>query len=47
MRCLKRHTVEILHHDERFAFLLINLMDGADVWVIERGCGFGFQLKAG
>ena len=44
---LERHTVEILHDDERFAFLLINLMDGADVWVIERGRGFGFQLKAG
>src|ERR1700728_5451884 len=43
---LQRHTVEILHDDERSTFLLINLMDGADVWVIERGRGLGFLLKA-
>ena len=44
---LERHTVEIFHDDECFAFLLINLMDGADVRVIERGRGFSFLLKAG
>src|ERR1700683_5769156 len=44
---LERPTVEIFHDDERSAFLLINLMDGADVWVIERGRGLSFLLKAG
>ena len=42
---LQRRAIEILHDDERFAILLINLMDGADVWVIECGCGSGFPLK--
>ncbi len=44
---LQRHTLEILHDDECSTALLINLMDRADVWVIERGRGFGFPLKAG
>ena len=37
---------EQLHHDEGLSFELINLVDDADVGMIEAGGGPGFPLKA-
>jgi hypothetical protein len=34
------------HGDERLAFMLANLVDRADIRVIQRGGGAGFPLKA-
>ena len=39
--------VEELHSDERFAVVVVNFMDGADVRVIEGRGGPGFTLEAG
>jgi len=33
--------------DEGSSIRLVNLMDRADVRVVQRGCGFGFPLEAG
>ena len=44
---LQRHPVQKLHGDERLAVLLANVVDGADVGVIQRGCGLGFALETG
>jgi|SRR5579859_820120 len=41
------NAVEKLHDNEGFAILLANVMDGADVRVIESGCGLRFALEAG
>ena len=38
--------VEIFHRDEGPAVLLVNLVDGADVWVIESRCRASLAAKA-
>ena len=40
-------TVQILHDYEGLPVHLVNLVDGANVGVVERRGGFGFALKAG
>src|SRR5579872_6551040 len=35
----ERYSFEKFHHDERLAFMLPDLMNGADVGMIERGGG--------
>jgi small subunit ribosomal protein S21 len=37
---------EKLHGDERLTVLVVNLVDYADVRVVQCGCGFGFALEA-
>jgi hypothetical protein len=44
---LERHTVEKFHGDEGVAVLLADVVDGADIGVVQSGCGFGFTLKTG
>ncbi len=44
---LQRHAVQKLHGDERLPVLLTNVVNRADVWVIQCGCSLGFALKAG
>ncbi len=39
-------TFEQLHHDEVPALVFVNVVDGADMRVIQRGCGAGFALEA-
>jgi hypothetical protein len=43
---LQGHAVQILHDDERLIVLLINLMDRANVRMIQRGSRLCFALKA-
>ena len=40
-------AVEKFHGDEGAAFGFADVVDGADVGVIEGGCGLGFALEAG
>ena len=40
-------AVEILHDNESAAVLLTDVMDGADVGVIQRGGSLRFALKTG
>lgn len=42
---LKRLTLKILHDDERLALLLANLMNGADVGMIQRRGSAGLALE--
>ena len=42
----QRLAFEQLHDDERTGVLLVNLMNGADVGIVQRGCGAGFALKS-
>jgi len=42
----KRLTFEELHGDESAAFVFTDVVDGADVGMVERGCGAGFALEA-
>src|SRR5882672_7437266 len=39
-------AVEKLHHDEGLAVLLVNLVNGADVGMVQRGGSLGFALEA-
>ena len=38
---LQRLSVEKLHHDEVLAMMLAHIVDGADVWMIQRGSSPG------
>src|SRR5258708_39692484 len=40
------HAVQKLHGDERFAVLVVNFIDRADIRVIESRGGLGFALKS-
>ena len=42
---LQRHAVQKLHDNEGLTILLINLMDRADVWVIESRSRLRFALE--
>jgi hypothetical protein len=44
---LQRHALQKLHSDERLPVLLANVVNRADVWVIQYGRGLGLTLKAG
>ena len=44
---LQRHAVQKLHGDERTALLLANVVNRADVGVVQCGRGLCFTLKAG
>ena len=41
------HAIEILHGDEGFAVLLADVVNGADVGMVERGSGLRLALEAG
>ena len=43
---LQRRALQILHGDERSSVLLADVVDRADVRMVERRCGPGFTLKA-
>ena len=43
----QRHAVQKLHGDERFAVLVVNFVDRADVRMIQCRGGLGFALKTG
>jgi hypothetical protein len=42
---LQRRPFHIFHSDERTAIGLANFVNGADVGMIQRGCGAGFAAK--
>jgi hypothetical protein len=42
---LQRHPIQKLHGDERFAMLVVNFVDRADIGVIQRRGSFRFALK--
>ena len=42
---LQRFAAKHLHRDEGVAFELVDLIDGTDVRVIQRGCGLRFALE--
>src|ERR1700722_3539732 len=44
---LQRKAVKKLHGDERFAVVFINLVDGADVWMIQSRGSLRLALKTG
>src|SRR5580693_3863337 len=44
---LQRQSVKKLHGDERFAVVFINLVDGADVWMIQSRGSLRLTLKTG
>ena len=43
---LEGGTVEVLHDDVGAAFLIADVVDGADVGMVESGGGAGFALEA-
>ncbi len=43
---LQRQPVQKFHGDERFAVLLVNFVDGADVGMVQSGGGLRFALEA-
>jgi hypothetical protein len=42
---LQRHAIEKFHGNERLPVLLADVVNRADVVVIQRGCGLRFTLK--
>ena len=44
---LQRHPVQKLHGDKGLAVLLANVVNGADVGMIQGGCRLGFALETG
>jgi hypothetical protein len=36
-------ALQVLHHDERLAFLLVNVVNGANVGMVQRGGRTGFS----
>ncbi len=44
---LQGHTFEKFHGDEGLAIILADIVDGADVGMVESRSGLGFALKAG
>ncbi len=44
---LQGRAIEVLHGDEGAAVVLSDVVNGADVGMIERGGGLGFALKTG
>src|SRR5450759_2129671 len=43
---LQRHSIEELHGDERATVLLVNVVDGADVGMVQRRGGASFPPQA-
>ena len=41
----QRHAIQVLHGDERLAFVAPDFVDGADIGVIERRCASCFAAK--
>src|ERR1700687_3794556 len=44
---LQSRPVQELHGDECLTILFADVMNGANIGVIQRGCGLGFTWKAG
>src|SRR6266480_5283012 len=44
---LQRCTIQILHCDERSAVFLAYIMNGADVWMVQRRRRLRFALETG
>jgi hypothetical protein len=42
---LQRRPIQILHHDEGATFLLTNVVNRADVWVVQGRSSLRFALK--
>ncbi len=42
----QRLAAEALHHDEDMSLMLADFVDGADVGMIQRGCGAGLAAKS-
>jgi hypothetical protein len=43
---LEPNSIQKLHRYERFAVLVVDFVDGANVQVVHGGSGLGLQLKA-
>jgi hypothetical protein len=46
IRCPERLPFQQFHGDERSSISLIDFVDRADVWVVQRGRSLGFPLEA-
>ena len=44
---LQRQAIKKLHGDERLLMLVINLVNGADIGMVQGGCGLRFALESG
>ena len=44
---LEGDAVQIFHDDVGLAVLLADVMDGADIWMVQRRCSLGLAAKAG
>ena len=44
---LQRHSLQKFHDDKGLAIFLADLMNGADIGVVQRGGGLRFTLEAG
>src|SRR5581483_9160537 len=42
----QRHALQEFHHDERLPILLIDLINCADIWMVQSGGSLGFALEA-
>ena len=42
---LQRHAIQILHNDVRFAVFFIDIVDGADVWMVQGRSRLRLPLK--
>ena len=43
---LQGGAVQKFHHDERLPVLFADVVNGADIWMVQRRCGPGFALEA-
>ena len=46
MMMFQRRAVEVLHDDVGLAVVLANVVDGADIGMVERRCGPGLAAEA-
>jgi len=43
---LQALALELFHHNERMAVMVFDLVDGADIGMVQKGSGLGLALEA-